>query len=170
MNKVNFKGWGILAVVVVAIAGTIGVRFSLHARRVDAFREHLESYAQEAKGDPTPGRRMNGKLVAVDLDSKTIDDLHFDLPDDLRAETPEDVGTVVQLHWDKLQVGSYNGKPAWKQSCQVRVMDKPSGELIETQPFWGGDPPSAIDSNASAGWGSRPDKEIVEFLGTLPRQ
>src|SRR5439155_22217449 len=112
------------------------------ASKVKPFAAHLDSYMQEAKGPQPSGeaitRQVGGKLITVDMDKREVDYLYFDLPDDLRAETPDEVGAVVQLRWGKMLFGKYeNGTPGYKQTCQVVVKDKATGELLARGAYMG---------------------------------
>lgn len=169
-NKGKVIGWVLVGVVAVGVAGFFGVRSMIRAKKVKPFETHLDAYMKESKGmEPTPGQKLAGKLITVDINERKIDYLYFDLPDNMRADNPEEVGTIVQLNWGKNQVGEYTGgKPAWKQYCFVSVMDKASGKLFFQNVFEGSDPPSTIKSSQSSGSSSKPSDEIVAFLKGLP--
>jgi hypothetical protein len=178
MKKGNVILWSIAGVIVLALGGFFGVRAMVRANKVKPFKEHIPSYVQQPKARrPDPARpqpaagKISGKLITVDVQDQSIDYLYFDLPDDLRADTPDQVGTVVQLRWSKTKVAEYtNGKPAYRQTCHAAVMNKGTGELVAEGDFQGGDPPSTIKSSQPDGTGSKPDKEVVDFLKRLPRE
>jgi len=180
MNNGKVIGWTLFGLLVLGVVGFFCVRSIVRANKVKPFKQHIDAYAQPAKNEG-PGKgdpqallgKVNGKVITVDLEKKEIDYLYFDLPNDLRAETPEDVGTVAQLQWGKHQLTDRqytNGKPAFKQNCVVTLVDKATGNLIARQELWGGDPPSSIKSSQSEGTGSKPEKEVVDYLKGLPRK
>ena len=101
--------------------------------------------------------------------NEPIDPLLLDLPDDLRAADPGEVGTVVWLRWETELVGSYTGGgPAWIWKCQVTVIDKSQRALLGEREFRGSDPPQTT-ANSGGDYGSKPVGEVVNYLTKLPR-
>jgi hypothetical protein len=170
MKKGNVVLWSLAGVVILVFVAIGVIRSVGRTKQAKMFEPHIESYVQEPKPLQSGGK-LKGKLVGVDVVQKEIDDLHFRLPAEMRAESPDEVKTVVQLVWDKDKVAEYGGgKPGWKQKCQVRVVDKQSGALLFTKSFVGSDPPLVIRPSQSAGWGDKPRTEIVSYLCTLPHE
>ena len=67
-------------------------------------------------------------------------------------------------------VGTYSGgTPAYVQTCLVTVIDKESNAVVATGSFRGTNPPQSKKSSES-GMGSKPEKEVVQFLSGLKRQ
>jgi hypothetical protein len=172
-NKGNVIFWVVVAVIAAGVGGFFGVRSMVRASKVKPFKEHLAEYTKPVAaglpGQPVGSKKMAGKCVTVDMDSKEVDYVYFDLPEELRAETPDQVGTVVQLKWGKEQVGDYKGKPAWKHNCTVTVVDRATMSPIASSMFWGSDPPSSIKSSQSEGNGDKPYDQIVNFVKGQPR-
>jgi hypothetical protein len=154
--------------------------------KVAPFKEKISEYAIDAKGvQPDapenvgfPGvvapaqRAIKGKIITVDMKDRDIDFLYFDLPDDLVAKSPGDVGTIVQLRWEKEAKEGYaygGNKPAYYQVCYVTVIDKESKSVVADARFQGGEPPTSIDSRSSEGVGSKPEKEVIAFISGLKR-
>ena len=114
---------------------------------------------------------------------------YFKLPLDLRATTPKDVETIILLKWKRLTVGKY-GKPHYIRArgreielplatscrieCEVMVIDKTTKTIVDRKIFHGGDPPKSIrmesDSDYGPHFGSRPTKQIVDYIASLPRK
>jgi hypothetical protein len=101
---------------------------------------------------------------------REVDWIYFDLPGDLKARKPEDVGTVVQLNWSEQQIGEYDDKAgAFVHLCTVNVVDLAKKQVVASRSFRGGEPPQEKSSSGSA-YGSKPTQDIVNFLKGLPRQ
>src|SRR4051812_4829640 len=116
MNKGRVIGWTIVVLIGLGIGGFFLVRSMVRSNKVKPFNEHLSSYLEQAKGPAggaKPGQPIQGKFITVDMDAREIDYFYFDLPEELRAETPDEVGAVVQMKWAKVDVNKYdNGTPA----------------------------------------------------------
>jgi hypothetical protein len=172
-NKGKIIGWVLVGVVAAGVAGFFGVRLLLRANKVKPFKEHLATYTQPINQPEKEftSKKPIGKCVTVDMEKNEVDSIYFDLPDELRAETPDQVGTIVQLNWGKQQVNEYEGgKPAYKQRCDVLVVDRATMSAVAAETFWGSDPPSQIKSSQSEGSGDKPTDQVVNFLKGLPRR
>lgn len=137
------------------------------------FNDHLQEYLTTATANdpehyPTPADHpLTGKLVAVDMKSKTIDPVFFDLSKDLRPNKPEEIGTIAALWWEERQIGTYGGKGgAYQEHCTVMVLDKATGSLLAEKSFIGSMPPSTSKNGASQ-TGDKPYGEIREYLNGL---
>jgi hypothetical protein len=111
---------------------------------------------------------LKGKVVIIDKDDGgTIDSLNSSLPEVLRANSPEEVGTVVWLNWNEERVGTYQGGGgAYVYTCVMTIIDRTSSSKVAVKRFRGGDPPYITYSHS--GYGSRPD--IISYLTNLPRR
>ena len=165
----------ILAVVVFILAcfGVYwGLLYLIHGNAAAPFKPHMAEYLAPTKETKTGAVR--GQIVVVDRGKQDVDwDVFFDLPNDLRAAKPEDVGTVAWLEYGRQKErGGYGkeGYPAYRQTCTVTVIDQASRDVIGTTEVKGGDPPNSIDEGAKEGVGSKPTKEVVDYLKSLPRQ
>jgi hypothetical protein len=179
----RLAGCGVLAVILVLIgvgfAVYQGVVAIMHSGFSGPFKAQMAAYLaapQEApaagaeEGPKTPGP-AKGKMVVLDLKTKDFDwDVTAELPPELKAAKPEEVGTVVQTNWAKTQVqpGYDNGASAYIQECDVVVIDLASRAVIAKQHFQGSDPPQQIE-DSSEGVGSKPTQEVVSYLKGLPR-
>ena len=137
------------------------------------FNDHLQEYLATATANgpehyPTPAdRTLTGKLVAVDMKSKTIDPVFFDLSNDLRPNKPEEIGAIAALWWEEQQIGTYGGKGgAYQEHCTVMVLDKATGTLLAEKSFIGSMPPSTSKNGVSQ-TGDKPYGEIREYLNGL---
>lgn len=134
---------------------------------------------------------IKGKVLVVDCQPRTelpglkqalgkeawveVNRLEFlSLPEEMRAKTTTEVGTVVQLRWNQLQVGSYklqNGTivPGCKIICIVVIIDLAKKSVVGVKAITGDDPKSSIKSYESP-YGMRPETEIVDCILSLPRR
>lgn len=113
--------------------------------------------------------------------SKRINGSEFmQLPIELRAKSPEEVGTIILLRWDATLEGTY-GKPydgrgqrvivsgAYRITCEATIIDKARNLVIDKRFFQGGPPPRTIPSKRhGVQYGSKPTKDIVNYIKSLP--
>src|SRR4051812_8575746 len=91
------QGCGCLIALVALIAFAV---YSWHRWTLVApFRDHIAAYASVSGPRAAGGPYVTGKVVVVDQANARMDNLFFELPDGLRATRPEEVGTVVRVHW-----------------------------------------------------------------------
>ena len=170
-DKKNF-GWGIVGLLVGAVPAGIWIGGPLMTVR--PFQAHLADYLAVASSNhpdapANDGQPLKGKLIPLDMKTKTIDPVLTDLSKDLRPGRPEDVGTVAALWWDEHRVGHYgsSGGGAYRWECRIMVWDKASGALLRvSRNFVGSEPPSSSNHGASQS-GDKPYKEISAYLNGL---
>lgn len=113
---------------------------------------------------------LKGKIITVNKENNRIDNIYFDLPEELRAAKPEDVGTIIWLKWGENKVGSYtDGEDAIVNNCHVTIIDKSISAIVDERNFRGSDPPKVKHGSGSDS-GSMPTKEIVNYLQSLPKK
>lgn len=147
-----------------------------HLTALKPFKAHVSEYvttASNANPEQTEAANylpVKGKLIPVDMKSKNIDPVFFDLSNDFRPKNPEEIGTIAALWWEDRRIGSYGGKGgAYQEHCTVMVLDKLTGTLLASKSFVGSEPPGTSRNGVSQ-TGDKPYKEIKEFLNGLPRQ
>jgi hypothetical protein len=179
----------ILGVVCVAVlvgcGGFFGVRSIIRAHVAARLEKDLQAYiallpASPPKGveqplqlQPSPVTgKVKGKMVVVNVNERKFDDLHFALPDDLRASKPEDVATVVLLTWEKRPTStepsslpSYRGR--YIMIGQVKVFDWERKSEIASRTFLGDVPDFSGKEPAT---GPKPEAQVLKFLTDLPRE
>ena len=140
-----------------------------------AYKDHVAEYMAiaSANADPfgkTTEASIKGKIVPVNMSKKKIDSLLMALPEDLRPSSPGEVGTIAALWWEERRVGSYGagGGGAYKWECTVVLWDKSAKTPLAEASFEGSEPPST-SRNGATQTGSKPYKEIAEYLKTLHR-
>jgi hypothetical protein len=172
-TKAKIITWLIVAAVAVGIGGFFLIRHLSRAAVLDPFNAKINDYinvAPKQRADPGPPA-LKGKVIPVDLGEKAVDWLYFDLPDDLRPTTPEEVGTVVHLRWGQIQVGQYGtgGGAAYVQTCKVTVLDKASGVVLGETEVRGSQPPQSSRRGSSQS-GSKPTEAVISFVKQLARR
>ena len=156
------------------------------------FSSHLSEYVsiggltEDNEGQPY----VTGKVVLVDIqpDAKisvvkqfkkelkktTWEEINrrefYELSPDLRATTPEEVGTIIWIKWDLVVEGFYSSPPrsACRITCEITVIDKDKATIVGKTVIRGTSPPSAVKTLHS-GYGNRPTKKIVDYIESLPR-
>jgi len=130
------------------------------------FDQHLSEYISFSKlENRNESPYISGKAVIVD--ERGMSKLHFDLPEEIRANDPKDVGTLVFMACKLEAVGYYSssGAPASETVCEITLTDLKRKVVINKHPFREGAP----DSPYSGGAWPRTDA-IVKFIGGLPRR
>ncbi len=169
--------WGVVLLIGLGVGSFFGIRAIVRANKVAPFKPNIDSYVALAipagtpspKGPPSAQGKVKGRMITVDQDKREINYVYFDLPDELRAEKPEDVATVVLIRWSTEVVGQYSGGgPAERQLANVTVVNLADKQVVAQQQFKGGDPPQS-KKRSQSGMGSKPDTQVVDFLKALPR-
>jgi len=167
--------WSVVVLIALGVGGFFGVRSIIRSNKIGPFKPKIESYVSLTNPglvpggqDPPPGK-VKGRMITVDADKREIDYIYFDLPDELRAETPEDVATVVLIKWSKIEVGKYSdGRAAEIQVGLVTVVNVEDKQVVGRSIFQGADPPKSRKSSQS-GSGPKPEQPIINYLKGLPR-
>jgi hypothetical protein len=162
---------GVLVVVGLGVAGYIGLNESQKAQTAAAFEARLTEYTSMPA--PPSGSVRDGKalprMITIDWKARKVDRIYFDLPKELRAETPDDVLTVVWLQWGEERVEEYEGGGwACRHLCTVTVFDKASKKVVAQESFIGGEPPRMTNTPAGSNdYGDKPTDKIVFFLNGI---
>ncbi len=83
----------------------------------------------------------------------------------------EDAGTVVLINKSSDQVGEYSdGKPAYRVSYEMKIIDKKARMLIEERRFEGEDPPRSKSGRGEATGNPPPAITIINYLRSLPHK
>ena len=162
---------GLLLVLVVA--GTVWQVKSCQGRRLHQRAEELgvniqESLALQQLPATNVPPYVRGRIVAIDPQGQ-LSPLYLKLPNNLKAETRDQIGTVViAKYWNDV-VGQYGvaGK-AIVRKCSIDIVDASDKVRIYSNVFRGSDPPSATSGGDASG--SSPDWEVLKFLKNLPQK
>ncbi len=173
----------------VSCGGCLGVHGITRAIVASRFHQNLPAYAAlmpvsapngvvEPPFPPQPSGirgKLKGKMVVVNVNDRTMDDLHFALPGDLQASRPEEVATVVLLSWGKMKASGEHPfsvlSVEYQQFVLVKVFDWQSQSEIASRTFFGAFPDSSLRSVEQSVTGPKPDaQELIRFLAGLPRE
>jgi len=110
-------------------------------------------------------RAFSAKIVVMDHDNKDFDNLHYSVPDNLRAKWIEEVNTIIQIDREEEVVGRYTyGASAIQRICNIKVIDFKSQIILYTEQFRGSLPIDSRDKRSSPGYGTRPDNSVQNFI------
>jgi hypothetical protein len=164
---------GTLALTLVIVSVCLVVRATGRSAHAALFQGHIQEYLSITREQREQGEYLRGKVIVVNTGDKEVDcDVFFELPSELRAATPEEVGTIVRLKWGTKMVGMYvSGRgsegAADAQTCEVTVIDKSIPAIVAWRSFQGDDPPMHF---TGARTGPKPVKAVVDFITSLPRE
>ncbi len=100
-----------------------------------------------------------------------FDRVFFSIPKELQAVTPEEVGTIIWLHWSGETVGYYNnGAPGIQQYCIVTIIDKSKQVILGERKIYGPEPPPYLINSSGPGTGAQPLDEVANYIISLPRR
>jgi hypothetical protein len=155
----------ILAVVIFAV-----VRYLILQSELDPFKSHLAEYLSAAEVQQGEAY-IHGKIIPVNVRNQTVDySFYYELPEELRASSPEEVGTVVWLDCTGSLVGTYTGGGgAYRWTCETQVVDLSIFRIVGEESFTGSDPPKTKLGSGDE-HGSFPSDQIIAYLVALPRK
>jgi hypothetical protein len=117
---------------------------------------------------------IRGKLLVLDREGSTwrVSPVQLLLPDELRAEEPGEVGTLVWAEFERVKYGEYAGKiPVYASRARVVLVDVAEAKPIGARgDFQEGPPPNKPPRGGGPGLGPRPIEEIAAYLIALPRR
>jgi len=141
LRKRKLRSWQaallVGAPIVLLLAFAVGY-YLYRESRLAPFKPYLSEYLSFSvaqQGEPY----IRGKVITVDTRSKAPDHLYFDLPKELRAAQPEEVGTVVWVECTSVTTvvrrvgGSTNNTVDYR--CEVAVIDKAASAIVGKQRF-----------------------------------
>jgi hypothetical protein len=162
--------------IIVGIFAILGIGFvvnqTVRGVQSDPFKNNLAEYTNTGSFKEQVGATpyIKGKIVVVNKADIKVDDPYFDLPEDVKAVKPEEVGTIVWVTYDPRLVGRYtNGAAGYQYTATVTVIDKANGTIVGRSSFTGSEPPSTKKGSGDA-YGSKPSDDIKNYLLGLPRK
>jgi len=138
--------------------------------QVSALTQHLPDYLRIPARKSLQHAYIAGKVIPVNLNTREIDqDIYQRLPREIRAVSPEEVGTVVLVEYKSSLAARYTlGGKGYVTTCHVAIIDKARATIVGEREFCGSAPPLTKQYGVDA-HGSRPTGEIVRYLKDLPR-
>jgi hypothetical protein len=165
-------GWLFVSVLIVVV---VNVRQS---RALAPFQPYLDEYIYlpgEKAGNtvlqmtfthPAGSPYIRGKIIPVNVLNNTLDVFYFDLPEELRAENPDEVGSILWLYCvyntEKVTFAAGSRKETNNYTCDVAVIDRSEQAIVAQRSF----------QKTAGEQGVReilyPD--IIQYLTGLPRK
>ena len=134
------------------------------SRTSSAFASEISSYQNYTDISYTKPH-LASKLVVIDSDSNSVDRTYYDLPDNIKANNPSDVGAVAFIACSEKLVGKYtSGSLGYKTDCTVSVIDR-STFIKHESTIQGDSPPQS--KKGKGDWRQRPDSSISNYLKSL---
>jgi hypothetical protein len=166
----------ILILIILIIIGVfLGIRYGCNVANIQKlFGDHIQEYTVITGLNPnfqSENSYIRGKVITVDIGENKLDQIYFDLPGDMAAKNPEEVGTIIWLKWEDVRFGTYlpGGGTAYQRTCEVTIIDKLETIIVDKKSFTGTSPPPTMLKEGD-GYGSKPTDEVVDYLESLPRQ
>ena len=131
------------------------------------FEGSIEKFFVEPKGEPT-GLERHGKVIALDPVRRTLDAVHDELPVEIRARRPDEVGTIALISCETRLVGRYIGiGGAYAHDCTVTIVDASSQALMG---YTGAQntPPRKVVFGFFPHTASRPTGRVAAAIADLP--
>lgn len=143
----------------------------------ERFAAHLEEYLaladDKAKPDPDARPYLVGKAVAVEKTESgaRVGEVHASLPPAIRAETPEEAGTVLLIVWTNAYYGPYgsSGAKGYRVNAELTMVNKADKTVLGKALFEGGEPPREQPSEGH-GYGPKPIAKIVGYVAGLEKK
>jgi hypothetical protein len=164
-----------IAIVILAAVGG-GIFYAGYSygtsRTSNPFTPYIAGYAAIKPVQPevrqqTGSKPIVGRTVIVDTRRMSIHQAFFDLPDDLRAEKPDDVALVTLVSCRNEKVADYQFAGAWgaQAICDVKVVELATKLLLGSAVIKGSRPPSYISARRKGEvLGSIPQEEIADWF------
>jgi hypothetical protein len=162
-------------IILLIIGISLGIKYNCNVSNIQKlFEAHLQEYTVITGLNPdfqSENSYIRGKVITVDIGKNKIDQIYFNLPKDMVAKNPEEVGTIVWLKWEDVRVGTYSpsGDAAYEITCEVTIIDKTEAIIVDKKSFTGTSPPPTM-LREGPGYGSKPTDEVVNYLKSLPRR
>jgi hypothetical protein len=183
LRRTEWLTTGLLLYFLAAFAGCIPYYLYVERPRQQVidyqkrFASHLAEYAslidEDARAERSEKPRLVGKVVAVEKteDGPRIGKVHVSLPAAMRAETPEEVGTVVLVVWKNTYQGKYGNTKAeaFRVDADVKFIDKAEKSLMGLAEFQGGPPPKT-QPRQGHGYGAKPIDKIVNYVEVMEQK
>ena len=166
----------LIAFVVVGLVRSV-VEYSDDLERLQAFNPHVMGYLAVADQEAAAGEgHVRGKIVIVDAKAREAHAwAQGQLPDELRADQPDDVGTVAVWASEWEHVGDYvdaetgaRAGNAYRGRLRVTVVDWPAKTVVVERTFEGSEPVQRKRGDGDDR-GGLPTWDALEFLTGLPR-
>ena len=152
--------------IALVIMAFISIRFAWRSSQLEVFEPDLPKYlaAMPGAGAVSMGGGHKRGVITVNVQTRQLDHLYFDLPDELSADTPAQVKTVVFLRWSKVRTHHFRRRSGYTHTCEVSIVDLETQTLLHRATLQGSPPSTIFRRRRGSSHGSRPAPEIVNFV------
>src|SRR5262245_57338914 len=170
---------GLIAVVVAGVSAPLFVKFAKAFDKVEKFNEMRNVWIKKPSSSDPNARYIRGKVLPYGMLNNSrgaeVDrELYDGLPEELRPQTPDEVGTLAWVEWRLEEITTK--KVAWQiyhvlgyqRVCTVTLIDRRVDKKLASRTFRGSDPTKGARNEN--GYGDKPIAEILAYLKSLPRQ
>ena len=151
------------ALVIVVVGGiVVGIQSSIQASEDAAYTKIMAPALENVKASQVAG----DKAVSFMKDTETYTKTY--VPEEFATDDPEEVRYVVTVENGSAAVGRYgNGGIGLQRYYKVEIKDLKTGAVIETNTFYGGQPPQSVKSGGNH-YGSYPsDSKVVQWVADV---
>lgn len=170
---------GIQLLIIIGIVIFIGWHINNYSsqserdKQIEPFQAHINEYTSSLSLVPSEKESyVSGKVITVDMANNKIDQTYFELSPDMAARSPNEVDSLVRIKCEDHTAGYYTrDHPGYRIFCEVTVIDLTNSRISAQRSFYGSPPPSSTRSYSRAACtGSRPTKDIADWLEELPHR
>jgi hypothetical protein len=142
-----------------------------HARLRSSVDQFLTAGGQKA---PDAKPHVKGKVIAIDRKQGELDPVQGLLPDEIRAFSASEVGTIALLDWELVSTHGDSGRLSghyW--SCKVTLVDRDSNLIVGEQTVMGASSPVSKGTRyvpPGQVTARKADVQVVEYLKNLERR
>ena len=141
--------------------------------------EHLRSSVHQfpavgLERDPEATPCIRGKVVVLDRQERILDPVHSRLPDEIRAFSPDEVGTIAWLEWTFEPTHNMSGRlSGYYSTCKVTLVDRERNLIVGEQSVMGASSPLSRGSRyvpPGQNTAVRAEAGVANYLQNLPRR
>jgi len=148
------------------IAGYFYYQDSMKDRVIDSFQEKIAYYLTRSADSNSIPRLVSGALP-VDLETRTVDRMYFQLKDAYKPKSTADVSSVVGFKCSDEVVGSYSdGASGYQKTCAIYVIEVRNHTWSYVGNFTGSEPPNSKKGGGSR-TGSHPARDYLRKAGVM---
>lgn len=154
------------------------IQFSDQEKQKDVFRPYIHKYISGPYESAfTSEPYVRGRILSIDIKDSTVDEFTFSkLPEELKARSADEVGTLLFCEWYSVKEGEYFNEEtdektgdAYRSYANVSIIDLKEKRLIHIRNFKGADPLKA--TNITGDFTSmQPMFEVIDYVKSLPRK
>jgi len=143
-------------------------QYKIYLDRIESDRAALNGVVRQYSfpsqyATKTAGTNVRGRILPIDLKAMSLDELYYDLPDQLRARNRDEVDTVAWLEYEPTLVGTYQTGRAYAYKCTLWLVDNSDSRITDRHEFLGTNPPEQKKWRGDA-YGLKPDYMILAYL------